>query len=178
MFFILFFSLFSVRAASIHEDFQNLQVQIQENLSLLKNIHAKLVQLNKEVRVLNIKSIKTVSQLKKSTDVAIYEMFNGEIQRKYRLAESMVQGADKSLAAGSVPKRILKVIDFFIKRQQVPDPEMHVYLVQLERKIGELSSHIKKVYNVDKLNISLILILIALATISSNTGTAEKKHKQ
>ena len=178
MFFIVFFCGFAVRAGSVYEELEGLKEQVQEGLRVLEEVHGKVVQLNREARVLNIKAIKTVAQLKKSTDVAIYELFNSEIQRKHSLGESIIKGAEKSLEAGSVPKRILKVIDFYIKRQQVPDPEMHIYLVQLERKIGDLSKHIKKVYNLNNINISLILILIALATIITNLKTPEKKHKQ
>lgn len=154
-----------------------LEADLKSSLATLSSIHSKLTQLNKEARVLHIKSTKTISQLKKSTDVAIYEMFNNEIQRKFSLAESMIKGANKSLKEGSVPKRIEKVLDFYVKRQQVPDPEMHIYLVQLERKIGELASHVKKVYNLDRVNLALIGIGVGLVAVYKNVRVSEKEHK-
>lgn len=177
MFIYLSLFILTINANTSLPDLQQISTELQETLNTLSNINKKLIQLNKEVRILHIKSIKTISQLKKSTDVAIYEMFNNEIQRKYKLAESMIKGANKSLKEGSVPKRIEKVIEFYVKRQQVPDPEMHIYLVQLERKIGELASHVRKVYNLDKVNLALIGIGIALMAVLVNVRVTDKEHK-
>jgi hypothetical protein len=80
------------------------------------------------------------------------------------------------LKEGSVPKRIEKIIDFYVKRQQVPDPEMHIYLMQLERKIGELASHVRKTFNIDKVNMVLISLGVLLGLIWQNVGIVKKSH--
>ncbi|OMJ82528.1 hypothetical protein SteCoe_16754 [Stentor coeruleus] len=130
----------------------------------------------KESRQISSKSNKIISKLQKSTDVNIYSVFNADIYRKYELAESQYKSIDKNLKDGSVTKRIENVIEFYVKRQKVPDPEMHQHLLQVERKIGEVAHLIKNTYNIDWLCITLIGFSLVAVYVWKIAKKAEKKH--
>lgn len=165
-----------VVSAQLTQELELMKQETLESWQKLEEIEKKVKNMARDARVTGIKAVKTVSQLKKSTDVAIYEMFNKEIERKEKLGASLYKSAQKNLKENTVPKRIEKVIDFYVKRQQVPDPEMHIYLVQLERKIGELASHVKKSYNIDRINLTLLGMALLLVAIYRQLEKPDKVH--
>lgn len=153
-----------------------LQVNIEEQGIFITNLLKKTQDISREARQMLQKPNRIISKLEKSTDVAVYKIFNTEIERKHKHAENAYKSCKKSVKEGKIVSRIDKVIDHYVKRQQVPDPEMHQYLLQVERKIGEIAVLIKNVYNIDWLYLILIGIAFGLALTWRNAKKAEKRH--
>lgn len=149
---------------------------LNDSSTVLSHIIKKTHDMSREIRLVSSKSNRLVSKLQKSVDVAVYSMFNSEIERKYKALQYQYKIINKNVAAGSVTKRIGKIVDHFVKRQKIPDAEMHQSLVQLEHKIGELAKVIKDSYNLDWLYLSLIVIGIVLVIIWKNINYGQKKH--
>ena len=160
----------------IEANLAELKQNFDENYIQLSNLITKTQELSRDFRGYRLRSHRIISKLEQSTDVAIYNVFNTEIERKHIFIENQSIATMKSVSERGVTKRIEKVIDHFVKRQQVPDPEMYQYLFQVERKIGELAFLIKSVYNIDWLYLSLIGISLGLVLIWRRVKYAEKRH--
>jgi uncharacterized protein YoxC len=174
--FVLAVAVSAATSRDLELGVSNIQGDLDQHWALLSNTVKKVQDISREVRMINVRGSKIITKLTQSTDVAIYAMFNSEIQRKCGLAEQQYKSIEKNVGKGAVMERIEKVIDYYVKRQHVPDPEMHQHLFQLERKVGEVASLMRDVYNIDWLYLSLIVMGIAMGGLWRLVKTAQKRH--
>ena len=160
----------------IQEEAKSIQHNLEESFIILSNLLVKLEETNRSIRLISNKSNRVIIKLLESTDVSIYNVFNSDIEKKHKFVENQYFTTEKSVKEGGVTNRIEKVIDYYVKRQQVPDPEMHHHLLSLERKIGEVGSLIKNVYNLDWLYLVLIISAFGVVILWKNVKKAEKRH--
>ena len=179
---LIFLVLLSVSAElenldKLQRELSQVQLSIEEHSIFLSNLLKKTQDMGRDIRQFTLKSTKIISKLEKSSDVAVYKIFNSELERKHKHMDDQHAICKKNVRDGKITSRIDKILDFYVKRQQVPDPEMHQYLLHVERKIGEIAVLIRGVYNIDWLYLSLIAIAFGVVLTWRSVKRAEKRHK-